>query len=339
MNSGFWSTEYDGAEYRTVTGKPGEVKLSSGKINSILNELTTVLTTDEAFFANPAAGINALNGLIRIVGTGKAARVEVAAHDPEHRHRHVVQGEYHPERKLTHDLVLEDPLLGTLLNGCFKGEPDAIAKGCLLAEVTGVAAAGAAPSMAKQKLVILLGQHAENGKSQFLNVMRGLLPPEAVSSISPADFQDEKNRMSLAGKLLNATDEISGANAISADVFKAIITCDTIRGQDLYKKAVDFRPQAQHVVNANSLPPFKGGMDRGVLRRLTVVPFNRVIPEEERIRDLGKRICGRKWTWCWPGPLTAFSEWRGTAGSLPSWRYPRTRLRIGRKMSAPSPDG
>ena len=31
-------------------------------------------------------------------------------------------------------------------------------------------------------------------------------------------------------------------------------------------------------------------MDPGVKRRLTVIPFNRVIPEEERIRDLGKRI-------------------------------------------------
>ena len=100
--------EYDGAEYHTATGKPEQVKLSTGKINSILNVLTTVLTTDEAFFANPAAGINALNGLVRIVGEGKTARVEVAAHDPKHRHRHVVQGEYHPDRNRLHDLLLED---------------------------------------------------------------------------------------------------------------------------------------------------------------------------------------------------------------------------------------
>ena len=104
--------QYDGKLYPNGAGRPEVVKLSSGKINSILNRLTTVLRTDEAFFANPAAGINALNGLVRIVGKGKAARVEVAAHDPEHRHRHVVQGEYHPDRKLTYDLVLEDPLLG-----------------------------------------------------------------------------------------------------------------------------------------------------------------------------------------------------------------------------------
>jgi P4 family phage/plasmid primase-like protien len=283
--------KYDGTEYRTVTGKPEQVKLSSGKINSILNELTTVLKTDEAFFAKPAAGINALNGLIRIVGEGKSARDEVVAHDPDHRCRHVIQGEYHPEQNRLADILLEETLLGTLLNGSFEGESDATDKWSLLAEVAGVAAAGAAPLMGEeQKAVILLGEHAQNGKSQFLDLMRGLLPAEAVCSIPPEEFQDEKNRISLAGKLLNATDEISSANAISANVFKAIITCNRVQGRDLYKSSVDFQPQALHVLATNGLPSFKGGMDPGVKRRLMVVPFNRVIPKEERIPNLGKRI-------------------------------------------------
>lgn len=282
--------EYDGAVYFNATDRPEVVKLSSGKINSILDVLTTVLTTDEAFFAKPAAGINALNGLVRIVGEGKTARVEVVAHDPDHRHRHVVQVEYHPNRERLHDILLGETLLGTLLNGSFAGEPDAIDKWSLLAEVAGVAAAGAAPLMAEQKAVILLGETAENGKSQFLNVMRGLLPDSAVCSMSPADFQDEKNRMALAGKLLNATDEISSANAIVSELFKFIVTCDLINGRDLYKPPVKFRPQAQHVLATNGLPPFKGGMDRGVKRRLMVVPFSRVIPKDERIPHLGERI-------------------------------------------------
>jgi len=144
--------------------------------------------------------------------------------------------------------------------------------------------------MAEQKAVILLGETAENGKSQFLNVMRGLLPDSAVCSMSPADFQDEKNRMALAGKLLNATDEISSANAITSELFKEIITCDLINGRDLYKPPVKFRPVAQHVLATNGLPPFKGGMDPGVKRRLMVVPFSRVIPKDERIPHLGERI-------------------------------------------------
>jgi putative DNA primase/helicase len=322
--------QYDGAIYPNGAGRPEVVKLSTGKINSILTELTAVLGTDEAFFHKPTAGINSLSGLIRIMGKDKTARVEVLPHDPEHRHRHVIQGEYYPERNRLFDLVLEDPLLGTLLDGSFKDEPDASAKWSLLAEVAGVAAAGAAPLMGEeQQAVILLGETAGNGKSQFLDLMRGMLPAEAVCSIPPAEFQDEKNRMGLAGKLLNATDEMSSASAISADLFKAIVTCDTIRGRDLYKKPVDFRPQALHVMNTNGLPPIKGGLDRGVKRRLMVVPFNRVIPKEERIPNLGRRIAHEEMdlllAWAVDGLLRVarngwkFTELAASADQIEDW--------------------
>jgi phage/plasmid-associated DNA primase len=41
---------------------------------------------------------------------------------------------------------------------------------------------------------------------------------------------------------------------------------------------------------ANSLPPFLGGMDRGVQRRLLVILFNRSIPVQQRIESIGRRI-------------------------------------------------
>jgi phage/plasmid-associated DNA primase len=40
----------------------------------------------------------------------------------------------------------------------------------------------------------------------------------------------------------------------------------------------------------NQLPTFQGGMDRGVLRRLMVITFNRTIPEAERIAHIGQLI-------------------------------------------------
>jgi phage/plasmid-associated DNA primase len=38
------------------------------------------------------------------------------------------------------------------------------------------------------------------------------------------------------------------------------------------------------------LPPFSGGMDRGVQRRVLVLVFNRVIPAAERIENIGIRV-------------------------------------------------
>ena len=47
---------------------------------------------------------------------------------------------------------------------------------------------------------------------------------------------------------------------------------------------------AQNLFAANQLPSFKGGVDRGVQRRLLLITFTRTIPLEERVEDIGKRI-------------------------------------------------
>jgi putative DNA primase/helicase len=103
-------------------------------------------------------------------------------------------------------------------------------------------------------------------------------------------MSDERYLPWLIGKHLNAADELSGASAIASDAFKAIVTGEPVTGRDVYRPAVTFRPVAQHVFCTNSLPSFAGGMDRGVQRRLLVIPFNRVIPKEERIERIGQII-------------------------------------------------
>jgi len=136
----------------------------------------------------------------------------------------------------------------------------------------------------------LEGNTAENGKSQILDLFRGLLPSEAVTSIPAAKMSDERFLVRLVGKHLNASDELSGAEAIASEVFKAVVTGEPVCGRDVYRSGVDFRPVAQNVFAANTLPSFKGGMDRGVQRRLLVITFNRTIPVAERLANIGKRV-------------------------------------------------
>ena len=176
------------------------------------------------------------------------------------------------------------------IEGSFKGDADAAAKIALLAEVAGVAALGYATQHRAPKAVVLLGRTAENGKSQVLDMLRGLLPPDAVSFIPPSKFGDEKYTVRLVGKLLNTSDELGSAAAIASDGFKSIITGEPITARDVYQRSFSFRPEAQNVFAANQLPSFHGGMDKGVLRRLLVVVFNRTIPPEERIEHIGQRI-------------------------------------------------
>jgi P4 family phage/plasmid primase-like protien len=181
-------------------------------------------------------------------------------------------------------------LLGRLLGGIFAGDDDADDKTRLLAEVAGSAALGYATKLLQPRAVILKGETAENGKSQVLDLIRGMLPPSAIASVTAARMGDERHIIGLVGKLLNASDELSSAVAIASDTFKAIVTGEPVQGRDVYKSRIEFRPQAQHLFATNTLPLFQGGMDRGVQRRLLVVAFNRVIPSEERVEAIGRRI-------------------------------------------------
>ena len=70
-----------------------------------------------------------------------------------------------------------------------------------------------------------------------------------------------------------------------------MITGEPIDARNPYERPINFRPIAQHVFACNKLPRFEGGMDRGVRRRLLVIPFNRTIPPGERIEHIGTRVC------------------------------------------------
>ena len=104
------------------------------------------------------------------------------------------------------------------------------------------------------------------------------------------DLPDDRYGCHLVGKLLNASDELTSAAAIASDAFKSVIIGEPITARDVYRPAITFRPTAQHIYATNDLPSFKGGMDRGVLRRLLVITFNRKIPESEQIEHIGSRI-------------------------------------------------
>ena len=269
---------YDGAPFGTKM----TIRLGKNRINSILNELAAILEQRD-FFANVPLGINCAAGFIAF----ENGEPTLLPHAPDYRCRHVLQGRWPINPALD---VVRESLLSQLLRGCFLCDDDAEAKIHLLAEIAGAAALGYATRLRKPKAVVLVGTTAENGKSQILDLLRGLLPASAISSLPLGKFDEDRYVVQLAGKLLNASDELTSAAAIPADAFKRIITGEPTMGRDVYRNALTFRPIAQHVFATNDLPSFRGGMDRGVLRRLLVITFNRMIPEDERKEHIGQRI-------------------------------------------------
>lgn len=274
---------YDGAQFETPAGELANVKLGRGRVESILACMEALLR-QRRFFAEAASGINCASGFITLANSGEPSLVP---HSPDHRQRHVLAGQwprdFTPEAKSA-------SMLHRLLDGCFREDDDRRAKIDLLAEVAGIAAVGMATRIVQPKALVLVGKQAENGKSQILALLRSLLPKSAVSAISPAKFDDRTFACHLVGKLLNAPDELAGTEAIASEAFKQIITGEPLTVRDVYRSAFEFEPSAQHVYATNNLPSFRGGMDRGVRRRLMVLTFTRVIPVEERLERIGARI-------------------------------------------------
>jgi P4 family phage/plasmid primase-like protien len=259
------------------------VRLGKSRIDSIINELGVILTKP-GFFETHKVGINCLSGFISFEG----GTPTLVPHDPEHRQRHVIPAQWGEQGGLAE--ISAGTLLARLLGGSFNGDEDAGGKIDLLGEIAGAAALGHGPRLTAPKAVVLLGRTAENGKSQILDLLRGLLPPGAVSSVPPTKFGDDRHSVKLVGKLLNTSDELGTAKAIASEGFKAIITGEPVMAREVYAPAIEFRPQAQHVFACNQLPGFHGGMDRGVIRRLMPIVFNRTIPERERVPNIGQRV-------------------------------------------------
>lgn len=274
---------YDGASFLTPAGEPSAVKLSKGRVDSALHEMAALASVPD-FFTVPPIGINCMSGFIRFDPAGAP---QLGGHERDHRCRHTLAGHWRP------GVPSQPPagsLLHQLLSGVFLGDGDADDKIGLLAEVAGSSALGYATRLRQPRAVILKGETAENGKSQVLDLIRGLLPASSISAVTAGRMGDERHVVGLVGKLLNASDELSSSEAIASDTFKAIVTGEPVQGRDVYKSRVEFRPQAQHLFATNTLPVFAGGMDRGVQRRLLVIAFNRVIPVNERVEAIGQRV-------------------------------------------------
>jgi phage/plasmid-associated DNA primase len=285
---------YDGAPYHTPTGE-AVVQLSKGRVNSVLNEMGAKLAQRD-FFAEAPAGINCASGFIEFDSRGNP---NLRDHSPKYRCRHVLLGRWLPETD--GENPPPESMLGQLLDGIFKGDADAPQKRKLLAEVAGAAAVGYGPKLREAKAIVEVGETAGNGKSAVLDALRSLLPKTAVASVSANKFGDERFVVGLVGKLLNATDELSGA-AVASEIFKIVITGQPVQGRDVYRSVVEFRPVAQHIFATNRLPRFTDGMDRGVQRRLLPLTFNRVIPKQERVENIGLRIAEEE-----PDLLLAFA--------------------------------
>jgi hypothetical protein len=120
-------------------------KLGRAAVHSIADCVRLELDAP-GWFDAPAVGIPCMSGLI----TFHSGEPTLSPHDPNHRNRHVLPGTWPcpagGRRKL----------LATLLDGCFKDDPEKAEKIKTLQQVAGVVALGLGTRLRDRKAIILL---------------------------------------------------------------------------------------------------------------------------------------------------------------------------------------
>lgn len=123
-----------------------------------------------------------------------------------------------------------------------------------------------------EKCLLLLGPGAD-GKSTFLKILRELVGAENTAAVSFPDLEDQFQRSSLYGKLLNISTEV-GSKMVDSQYFKAITSGDPLNAAFKHKNSFEFCPYCKLAFAANRLPRSRDNSD-GFFRRILPIRFKR----------------------------------------------------------------
>jgi putative DNA primase/helicase len=141
----------------------------------------------------------------------------------------------------------------------------------------------------RQKFVLFAGEGA-NGKSVVLAVLTRLLGPDNVSHVPLEMFGDRFQLTQTIGELANIASEIGEVTRVAEGCLKAFTAGDRMYFDRKFKDGLNVEPTARLLFSTNNLPRFS---DRsgGMWRRLMLIPFDVVIPEDKQDKQLVSKLC------------------------------------------------
>ena len=125
------------------------------------------------------------------------------------------------------------------------------------------------------KAFILTGDKS-NGKSTFLEMVRGVLGESNCSALDLGEIDERFSVATMGGKLANIGDDISDdfMQGKSVAIFKKIVSGNEVKAEIKNDPNIFFmRPYVKLLFSANDIPRMKDKTG-AVLRRLVIFPFN-----------------------------------------------------------------
>ena len=147
-------------------------------------------------------------------------------------------------------------------------------------------------SVEEQILAFLLGNGA-NGKSTFLETIAYVMGDYACTVPIASLMHDDRRRGSEAspdiarirGRRLVRSSEPDIGSRLSESTVKQLTGGDRVIARSLHQDFVEFQPTFKLMVSANNRPSIRG-QDEGIWRRIHLIPFDTMIPVEQRDRKL-----------------------------------------------------
>ncbi len=128
-----------------------------------------------------------------------------------------------------------------------------------------------------------------NGKSVLTFLLKYIFGEDNISYLNLPELNNDEKRGMLKGKILNITQDAS--NRVDASAYKTIVSGERLIFRELYKGSSVLKSAPKLIIATNELPRVTSGMD-AFMRRVILIPFNKVIAEEDRDLELGNKLKG-----------------------------------------------
>ena len=141
--------------------------------------------------------------------------------------------------------------------------------------------------------IIIANGSGRNGKSTFFNALAGVLG-DYSGSIDPRILTtDRQNKgaalATLRGKRLVIAAELEEHQRLSTSTLKQLASTDMLTIEEKFRQPETIRQTHTLALFTNFLPRV-GSTDNGTWRRLTVIPFNAVIPESDSVQNYSEYL-------------------------------------------------
>ncbi|WP_400244966.1 phage/plasmid primase, P4 family [Niallia sp. JL1B1071] len=143
--------------------------------------------------------------------------------------------------------------------------------------------------MKAQKAFIMYGP-GNTGKSTLIEIIEGIIGRDYVSNVPFQELGAKYRTVKLFGKLLNSYADLPQGTIKDTSVFKALVSGDSMHADDKYEKGFDFNNTARLLFAANKLPSNYVDQTSGFYRRLTLIPFQNVVSNENIDRNLKEEM-------------------------------------------------